>query len=80
MEKKLINKVINEHEGYGAGSGDTEHYEYECPCGKGIIIEDHDNIPGFRDHDVYILCPECSQKYVIDISKGIRNWELKKKK
>ena len=37
-----------QHSGYGAGSGDTEYYEYECPCGKGKVIEEHDNIPGFR--------------------------------
>ena len=80
MEKKLIKEIVNEHEGYGAGGGDTEYYEYECPCGKGIIIEEHDNIPGFRDHDVHISCPECSRKYVLDVSKGIRNWELKEKK
>lgn len=80
MEKKLIKKIVNEHEGYGAGSGDTEYYEYECPCGKGVIIEEHDNIPGFREHDVYIVCPECNKKYELDTSKGVRNWELKEKK
>ena len=34
------------HPGYGAGSGDTERYEYLCPCGKGKVVEEHDNIPG----------------------------------
>lgn len=29
-------------------------------CGKGKIIEEHDNIPGFRDHDVYT---DFSEKY-----------------
>ena len=41
-----------QHLEYGAGVGDTEYYEYECPCGKGAIIEEHDNIPGFRNHSV----------------------------
>ncbi len=60
MRTKLIYESQEEHSGYGAGSGDTEHYEYECPCGKGKIIEVHDNIPGFRDHDVYT---DFSEKY-----------------
>ena len=64
---------------YGFGGGDVEHYEYACPCGKGSIVEEHDNIPGFRDHSVRILCDECSQKYEIDESNGCRNWELVEK-
>lgn len=80
MRTKLIYESQEEHSGYGAGSGDTEYYEYECPCGKGKIIEEHDNIPGFRDHDVYIACDECSKKYILDISKGVRGWELIEKK
>jgi hypothetical protein len=58
------------------GSGDTERYEYECPCGNGIIVEEHDNIPGFRDHDVYIFCEKYAGKYYLDISNGVRDWEL----
>ena len=80
MRKKLIYESQKEHSGYGAGSGDIEHYEYECPCGKGKIIEEHDNIPGFRDHDVYIACDECRKKYILDTSKGVRGWELIEKR
>lgn len=76
--KQIYSSVVN-HPGFGAGDGDTERYEYECPCGKGKIIEEHDNIPGFGDHDVYIQCDECSKKYKLDISKGVRSWELVKK-
>ena len=76
MRTKLIESSQEEHRGYGAGSGDTERYEYECPCGKGRIIEEHDNIPGFRDHDVYLCCPECSKKFKIDVSHGVRSWEI----
>lgn len=79
MRTKLITKNVSEHVGYGSGSGDTEHIEYECPCGKGKIIEEHDNIPGFRDHDVWIDCDICSTNYILDTSKGIRNWELVEK-
>ena len=80
MRTKLIYESQEEHSGYGAGSGDTERYEYECPCGKGKIIEEHDNIPGFREHDVYIACDECRKKYILDTSKGVREWELIEKK
>ncbi len=76
MRTKKIYSSCEFHEGYGAGSGDTERYEYECPCGKGKIIEEHDNIPGFREHDVYMHCDECSKKYILDTSKGVRNWKL----
>lgn len=55
---------------------DTERYEYLCPCGNGRIIEEHDNIPGFRDHDVWISCVVCAEKYKLDTSKGVRGWEL----
>lgn len=76
MRTKLIYSSTEEHMGYGAGSGDTERYEYECPCGKGKVIEEHDIIPGFREHDVYIACEECNKKYSLDMSNGVRGWEL----
>ncbi len=76
MDKKLIYESQNEHPGYGAGSGTTELYEYECPCGKGKIIEEHDNIPGFREHDVYIDCEVCSKLFDINTNNGTRNWKL----
>lgn len=76
MRTKMIYSSQESHPGYGAGDGDTERYEYECPCGKGTIVEEHDNIPGFREHDVYICCDKCSQEYGIDTSNGVRCWEL----
>lgn len=76
MRTKLIYSSEENYSNYGAGSGDTERYEYECPCGKGLIIEEHDNTPGFREHTVYIDCNECENKYTLDMSKGVRGWEL----
>lgn len=49
----MIYSNWKEHADYGAGCGDTERYEYECPCGKGRIIEGHDNISGFRDEEIH---------------------------
>lgn len=79
MRTKLINSSEENHSGFGAGSGDTEKYEYECACGKGTIVEEHDNIPGFRDHSVYICCEYCRENYELDTYKGTRGWELVKK-
>ena len=76
MRTTLISSSQSYHSGYGAGGGDTEVYEYKCPCGKGTICEEHDNIPGFREHDVYINCDKCREKYQLDTSRGVRNWEL----
>lgn len=77
--KRIIAKC-EQHLEYGAGAGDTEYYEYECPCGKGTIIEEHDNIPGFRNHSVCLHCDICSRKYFIDTSAGIRNWRIVQKR
>ena len=52
MRIEVIYTSLEDHPGYGVGSGDTERIEYMCPCGKGKVVEQHDNIPGFRDHDV----------------------------
>ena len=79
MRTKLINSSNDPSEGYGAGSGTIERSEYECPCGKGKIVEEHDNIPGFREHDVNLWCKECASKYEINTSQGIRGWELVEK-
>ena len=79
MRTKLINKNKENNRGYGAGSGDTEKYEYYCPCGKGKIIEEHDNIPGFREHAVWIQCEHCNEKYELNTSSGVRQWEIIKK-
>ncbi|SHH50242.1 hypothetical protein [Clostridium intestinale] len=79
MRTKLIYSSEENHLGYGAGSGDTERYEYECLCGEGKIVEEHDNIPGFRDHTVYIACDKCREKYKIDESKSVRGWEIVEK-
>ncbi len=79
MRTKRVDADVFDSNGYGAGAGDCERYEFECMCGNGKIVEEHDNIPGFRDHDVFIMCDECSKKYKFDLSKGVRGWELVEK-
>ena len=61
---------------YSREDDETECYEYECPCGKGRIIEEHDNTPGFREHDVYWKCNECEKKYILDKTNGVRSWKV----
>lgn len=80
MRTKMIYSNDEFNSGYGAGSGNTERYEYECPCRKGKIVEEHDNTPGFREHNVYINCDKCNHAYELNTSKGVRYWELVPKK
>lgn len=63
MALKILSHKSEPHSGYGAGSGTIDTDEYECPCGKGRVIRTKDNIPGFRDSDIYIECDECLKKY-----------------
>ncbi len=76
MRTELIEENYEDEVGFGPNKGDTEEYIYKCPCGKGKIVEEHENIPGFRDHSVMLYCPECEKKYILDTSKGVRNWQL----
>lgn len=52
---------------------------FECPCGKGRIAEEHDEMPGFRESGVYIDCDDCRKRYEVDTSLGIWAWELKER-
>ena len=62
--------------GWGAGAGTVERYEFRCPCGDGTIIEEHDNIPGFRDHDVRLDCDKCRTQWRFVDGRGVRDWAL----
>lgn len=67
----------HDHEGWGAGTGTVERYEYRCPCGDGTIIEEHDNIPGFREHDARIDCDKCRAEWRFVEGRGVRDWALR---
>lgn len=64
------------HEGWGAGAGTVERHEYLCPCGDGMIIEEHDNVPGFREHDVRIDCDKCRAEWRFVDGRSVRDWGL----
>ena len=62
--------------GYGERSGDTELLRFRCPCGDSQIIEEHDNIPGFRNHDVSISCDKCRTEWDFAPGRSVRDWGL----
>jgi hypothetical protein len=63
MELKLIDSSSVHHVGYGAGSGEIITKKYECPCGKGAVTYERDDIPGFKSTDIWCDCKECNEKY-----------------
>lgn len=67
-ELKFIEDSSIYSEGYGAGEGTIDRTEYECPCGKGRVIYEKDNIPGFRESIILIYCDNCHEKYEPDYS------------
>jgi len=63
-------------EGHGAGAGTIERYDFSCPCGEGTVTEEHDNIPGFREHDVRLLCDRCRESWQFVEGRSVRDWAL----
>jgi len=66
----------HDHEGWGAGAGSVERFEYVCTCGDGTIIEEHDNVPGFREHAVSIDCHKCRAEWRFVDGRSMRAWGL----
>lgn len=65
---EMIENKREYHPGYGAGSGFIIEQVWKCPCGKGTVQYQKDDIPGFRDSEFYIFCSKCKEKY--DIERG----------
>lgn len=76
MELKLIDRSVTSHPGYGAGSGEVIREEFECPCGKGRVIYEKDDIPGFKDKSTFCDCGDCSVKY--DLGRGTASEKINK--
>ena len=76
MRTKEIGRYRKTGVGFGRDRGEILEIRFECPCGKGCIIEEHDEIPGFKNKDVFIRCPDCTKKHTLDISNGVSNWQL----
>jgi hypothetical protein len=62
--------------GWGAGPGTIERYEFLCPCGRGLIVEEHDNTPGFREHDVLIRCDKCHESWRRVPGRSVQDWRV----
>lgn len=62
--------------GWGAGEGTVERVEFRCPCGDGEIIEEHEKVPGFREHDVRIDCGKCHAEWRFAEGRPTRQWGL----
>lgn len=77
IRTELIDGDRRGHSGWGAGGGTVEHYEFRCPCGEGTIDEEHDNIPGFREHDVRISCGNCSAAWEFVPDLSVRQWRIR---
>lgn len=69
MKLKELESSSVYHQGYGAGSGEVITTVYECPCGKGTVTYEKDDIPGFRDSSIVCDCEECRANY--DFGKGV---------
>ncbi|MBF0671348.1 MAG: hypothetical protein IR160_02040 [Salinibacterium sp.] len=77
IRTELVDWDRSDHAGWGAGTGDVERYEYRCPCGAGTILEEHDNVPGFREHDVRIMCDTCREEWDFVPGFSVRGWRIK---
>lgn len=71
-----IDATTSDSEGFGAGSGTVDRYEYRCMCSAGRVVEQHDNIPGFRDHDTWLECDACRTKWRLVTGRPSNDWEL----
>ncbi|MEV7875542.1 hypothetical protein [Microbacterium sp. NPDC089188] len=77
IRTELIAGKRRGHPGWGAGGGTIEHYEFRCPCGAGTIDEEHENIPGFREHDVRIVCGKCDGAWEFVPDLAVRQWRVR---
>lgn len=67
MELKLLNKKKYYYDlEFEVEQAEWDEYEYICPCGRGKIVESIDGIPGYIEHNIWLLCEECKKYYEID--------------
>ncbi|GAA1210825.1 hypothetical protein GCM10009587_11780 [Microbacterium maritypicum] len=76
IRTELSESSRSDHGGWGAGGGDTERYAFRCPCGAGTIVEEHDNVPGFREHDVWIRCDVCRDEWEFVPGLSVSGWRI----
>ncbi|MET1089253.1 MAG: hypothetical protein ABWY04_19385 [Arthrobacter sp.] len=79
LRTERVSSSVVDSEGWGAGAGTIERHEFLCPCTRGLIVEEHDNIPGFREHDVQITCADCNETWHIVPGLPVRGWRVEPK-
>ncbi|MFD0868785.1 hypothetical protein [Paenibacillus residui] len=62
MYLKLID-TKSDSVGFSNRHGHITEQKYECPCGKGVVAYEIDDITGFKNWDIYCDCKNCSDKY-----------------
>lgn len=63
MQLKQIGDSKFSDVGYGSHSGHIKEKVYECPCSKGKVYYERDDIPGFKGTHITCNCGECDKKY-----------------
>lgn len=66
MKRLEVLSVCENEQNYGAGWGVEQTITYKCPCGKGEVVEDNDQVPGFRSHDIINYCENCKDNWVVE--------------
>lgn len=79
MNLTLIKETHNSKSGYSWDLSGYHEEEYRCPCGRGTVIDEDDYTPGHQEHDVWINCKECREKYLLAKEKngpfyGVWQW------
>lgn len=63
MNLKQIGSTKYSDVGSKQRSGKTTEEVYACPCGKGKVYYEIDDIPGFKGTHIICDCGECDKKY-----------------
>ena len=61
-------------------TGYTTTNTYRCPCAKGKVIEEIDDIVGRRGRNVWIECSDCNTRYTVEKDSNGTTWEVIEKK
>ncbi|WP_310964724.1 hypothetical protein [Nocardioides terrisoli] len=76
VRPKFVSRSSDDVSGWGAGAGDMEKVTFLCPCGDGEVVEEHDNVPGFREHSVNLWCDRCRGEWDFAPGRSVRDWGL----
>jgi hypothetical protein len=49
------------------------------PCGKGSVVEEYHNIPGFPEHSVVLACESRPGMWDFVLGLGSLNWRPERK-